>query len=35
MDIEKVRRWQKGGCLSFLVLFKKWTVIGNKFDKEK
>ena len=22
-------------CLSFLVLFKKWTVIGNKFDKEK
>lgn len=27
--------WQKGGCLSFLVLFKKWTVVGNKFDKEK
>lgn len=27
------------GCqdrdLSFLVLFKKWTVVGNKFDKEK
>lgn len=21
--------------LSFLVLFKKWTVVGNKFDKEK
>ena len=21
--------------LPFLVLFKKWTVIGNKFDKEK
>ena len=20
---------------SFLVLFKKWTVVGNKFDKEK
>lgn len=27
--------WQKGGCLPFLVLFKKWTVIGNKFDKKK
>ena len=26
---------QEGRCLSFLVLFKKWTVIGNKFDKEK
>ena len=25
----------EGRCLSFLVLFKKWTVIGNKFDKEK
>lgn len=27
------------GCkdrdFSFLVLFKKWTVVGNKFDKEK
>lgn len=26
---------QQGGCLSYLVLFKKWTVVGNKFDKEK
>lgn len=22
-------------AFSFLVLFKKWTVVGNKFDKEK
>ena len=27
--------WQKGGCLSFLVLFKKWTVVGNKFDRKE
>lgn len=29
----------KDGCqdrdFSFLVLFKKWTVVGNKFDNEK
>jgi hypothetical protein len=25
----------KDGDFSFLVLFKKWTVVGNKFDKEK
>lgn len=33
--VEEMTLKLNGHLFSYLVLFKKWTVVGNKFDKEE